>query len=188
MRPNAIIAATSLAPVVVLSVAATASPPVGLPLSLVSRQAAPSCVIQCIGTSATVTSCSSADAQCLCMSERFVTTVAQCFSTSCSPQEQAAGIQFGEQLCEASGHAVTIPSGIAESVASLTESNQPRETSSAKASSASHTEVAATSAAVDSRTASGSVPSPSTSPTSAGARMTGSLVLSSLGFALALAL
>ncbi|KAK4053760.1 hypothetical protein OIV83_001416 [Microbotryomycetes sp. JL201] len=157
MRPNAIITATTLAPVVVLGVAA-ASVPVQLdsPLSLVVRQAAPNCVIQCIGTSATVTDCSTADSQCMCMSERFVTAVAQCFSSRCSPQEQAAGIQFGEQLCEVSGHPVTIPAGIAASVASLTESFQPQETARAEVTSPPASSGGAPSSATDARTALGS--------------------------------
>ncbi|KAK4058917.1 hypothetical protein OIO90_000363 [Microbotryomycetes sp. JL221] len=191
VRPNVIIQAGTLAPVAVLSaavaVAASTSWSGSSNLSLlVARQAAPTCVISCIGTSSSATDCSSADAQCLCMSESFITAVATCLSNECSEQDQLGGIQFGEQLCQAAGHPVTIPTGIAESVASLTESattSEAEATSSGggdqvptSAQTQSESVPATTSSPSSAPTASGTTV-PSASPTSAGSKLAGSIGL-----------
>ncbi|EGU12497.1 GPI anchored CFEM domain protein [Rhodotorula toruloides ATCC 204091] len=88
-------------------------------------------VIQCIATAAGLTSCAATDAQCLCDSNTFIDGVSACMVSSCSPQDLATGVAFGEQFCQSVGVTVAIPSSLAFRTAEATAASSATESSAA---------------------------------------------------------
>ncbi|BGP05849.1 hypothetical protein JCM10049v2_001665 [Rhodotorula toruloides] len=148
MRPYAVIAAA-----------------VALAPALVFAQTAPSCVIQCIATAAVLTSCAATDAQCLCDSNTFIDGVSACMVTSCSPQDLATGVAFGEQFCQSVGVTVAIPSSLASRTAEATGVSSA--TQSSAAASATSSAVSAISSAISSASSSASAAASSAASSSA---------------------
>lgn len=55
-------------------------------------------VVDCIGQGSALTSCQSADSQCLCSSQTFIDGVNACLVQSCNADELTIGVGFGEQV------------------------------------------------------------------------------------------
>ncbi|GAA5978267.1 hypothetical protein JCM10908_004292 [Rhodotorula pacifica] len=178
-----------------------------LPALVSAQSAPPPCVINCIGQTAALTSCASADNQCLCSSETFIQGVSSCMVSTCSAEELATGVAFGEALCQSVGVSVSIPSSLAAETARATATSEvsigssftvtvssvaSSASASASSAAASASSVAtASSPASSTSSAAGSVASP-TSPPSSGSSVNlmskgaGAAALIAAGAALAL--
>ncbi|GAA6060139.1 hypothetical protein JCM10212_001436 [Sporobolomyces blumeae] len=127
----------------------------------------PVCVVDCIGQASALTSCQSADSQCLCSSSTFIDGVSACMQQSCDTEELAFGVQFGEQYCQGVGVDVTIPASLAEATAGSTASaTESTATSAVPTSAASSVASSVSSTSSPSNSASGSVATPSPTGTS----------------------
>ncbi|GAA6006415.1 CFEM domain-containing protein [Rhodotorula paludigena] len=108
MRPYTVIAAAfALAPTIALAQSINV----------------PTCVVTCIGTAASSTSCASSDLQCLCSSSTFLDDVTSCMVDQCSQDDLTAGLSVGEQYCAAAGVSVSLSvPGAASTAAAETSS------------------------------------------------------------------
>ncbi|GAA5932739.1 CFEM domain-containing protein [Sporobolomyces koalae] len=125
----------------------------------------PTCVVTCIGDAAARTSCQSTDSQCLCSSQTFLEGVSACMQKSCSAEDLAFGIKFGEQYCATAGVSVTVPTNVGGAIQITAAPTATVDTTSASSAISS-----AASSASESIAASGTAPTtaaPAASPTSA---------------------
>ncbi|GAA5989929.1 hypothetical protein JCM5350_004968 [Sporobolomyces pararoseus] len=97
--------------------------------AIFAQTTVPPCVLTCIGQASALTSCQTADAQCLCSSQTFLDGVSACMIQSCSADELSIGVGFGEQYCASVGVQVSIPSSLGEAT-ETGSSSQASETSS----------------------------------------------------------
>ncbi|GAA5966368.1 hypothetical protein JCM3765_005079 [Sporobolomyces pararoseus] len=114
--------------------------------AIFAQTTVPPCVLTCIGQASALTSCQTADAQCLCSSQTFLDGVSACMIQSCSADELSIGVGFGEQYCASVGVQVSIPSSLGEAT-ETGSSSQASETSAASSSSTSATPTANSSSA-----------------------------------------
>ncbi|GAA5830111.1 hypothetical protein JCM3766R1_002789 [Sporobolomyces carnicolor] len=105
--------------------------------AILAQATVPACVLTCIGSSSALTSCQTADAQCLCSSQTFIDGVSACMIQSCSSEELEVGVGFGQQYCASVGVTVSIPT-------SLDNGGQETSASSSSAASATTTQVSTT--------------------------------------------
>ncbi|GAA6013162.1 hypothetical protein JCM11491_005201 [Sporobolomyces phaffii] len=80
--------------------------------AILAQVTVPACVTGCIGTAASMTSCQTADTACLCAAKPFIDGVSTCMIQSCTPEELAVGVGFGEAYCASVGVRVSIPSAL----------------------------------------------------------------------------
>ncbi|GAA5877486.1 hypothetical protein JCM16303_003351 [Sporobolomyces ruberrimus] len=118
--------------------------------AIFAQTTVPACVVDCIGQGSALTSCQSADSQCLCSSQTFIDGVNACLVQSCNADELTIGVGFGEQYCASVGVQVTIPSVL-------------NEATSTAASSASATQAAEATTTVDTTSLSSAVSSAASS-------------------------
>ncbi|GAA5830432.1 hypothetical protein JCM5353_005840 [Sporobolomyces roseus] len=151
----------------------------------------PVCVVTCIGEASALTSCQSADSQCLCSSPTFIDGVTACMIQSCDEQALTFGIQFGEQYCASAGVSVSIPSALGEATATGSADQTAASSSAAQAdaTSAASAISSVASSASQSIVSSGTVSSPAapTESTTSDARpltVTPFVVLAGAGMAL----
>ena len=65
--------------------------------------------------------CATSDVECLCITPSFIDQTASCLASSCSVEDAAMGISYGEQFCASIGKTITIPSAASSIAASVTE-------------------------------------------------------------------
>ncbi|KIY73234.1 hypothetical protein CYLTODRAFT_417203 [Cylindrobasidium torrendii FP15055 ss-10] len=92
--------------------------------ALVQRQASlPSCAATCLAT-ADFGSCDSSDYGCLCSSDKFISSVSSCITSSCSGDDLASATTVSTQLCAAAGVTLSnLPTGSATASGSSTQSS-----------------------------------------------------------------
>ncbi|KIX07134.1 uncharacterized protein Z518_05111 [Rhinocladiella mackenziei CBS 650.93] len=73
----------------------------------------PQCAQTCALSAISSTGCAVTDAHCICSASTFLSSVASCISTACSPADQQATLTFAQQYCLSGGVTITLPSSSA---------------------------------------------------------------------------
>jgi len=83
----------------------------------------PTCAETCALNSIAATGCAVTDTHCICTATSFLSGVATCITTACSPADQAATLQFAQSYCLSANVTITLPgSAPATSAASMVSS------------------------------------------------------------------
>jgi len=69
----------------------------------------PACAETCALNSITATGCAVTDTHCICTATSFLSGVASCITTACSPADQAATLKFAQSYCLSANVTITLP-------------------------------------------------------------------------------
>ncbi|KIN02449.1 hypothetical protein OIDMADRAFT_18318 [Oidiodendron maius Zn] len=129
----------------------------------------PSCATTCLTqytTGGQIAGCNKIDIKCICSNKDFLSGIACCLASSCSPADQEAAVQYAESLCSTNGVTNLPPSVTCDSTASSTPTSAASSSSQSSSTEATTTNASATSTGTTAATTSPGVTAASTSASS----------------------